>query len=185
MEFTFSKPLNYFDSTKISFTDSAKKEVSGYRWIKDSTSKILTLVTNWQPGMSYKIIAQKDFAADTMGYQLLKPDTLEFTAKKEEDYGSLRLKFNNFDKSKNPVLQFVQSDKVVRSVVLTESVWNEKLFSPGEYELRILFDENKNGVWDPGKFFGVHKQPEKVLPIEIKLTIRSNWENENTIDLKD
>jgi uncharacterized protein (DUF2141 family) len=185
LEFTFSKPLKYFDSTKISFVDSSKKAISNYHWIKDSTNKKLTMQYNWQPGKLYEIIAQKDFAADTSGNQLAQNDTLSFTAKKEDEYGSLRLKFENLDKSKNPVLQFIQQGKVVKSVFITDAVWMEKLVKPGEYELRILLDDNKNGIWDAGNFFGVHKQPEKVLPLEIKLSIRSNWENENTIDLKE
>lgn len=182
--FTFLKPLKYFDSTKISFLDSTRKPVTGYHWIKDSSNKKLTLRYQWQPGMVYQLIMQKDFAADTMGYQLSKTDTLNFSAKKPEEYGSLRLKFTSLDKSKNPVLQFVLQDKVVKSVVITDAVWSEKLVNPGDYELRILYDNNKNGVWDPGKFFGVHKQPEKVVPVAAKLTIKANWENENVIDLK-
>lgn len=185
LEMIFNRPLKYFDSTKISFTDSSNQPVTNYRWIKDSTNKKITLLHNWQPGMPYKIIALKDFAADTMGNQLTKNDTLNFVAKREEDYGSLRLKFDDLKKERNPVLQFVQQDKVAKSVVITEAVWSEKLVNPGEYELRILFDDNKNGVWDTGEFFGKHKQPEKVLPIEIKITIKPNWENENTIDLKE
>ena len=185
LEISFSKPLKYFDSSKVSFIDSSKQAVTNYRWIKDSTNKKITLQYNWQPGMPYKIIALKDFAADTLGNQLTKNDTLQLVAKREEDYGSLRLKFNNLNKERNPVLQFVQQDKVVKAVIISDAVWFEKLVNPGEYELRVLFDDNKNGVWDPGKFFGVHKQPEKVLPIEIKITIKPNWENENTIDLKE
>jgi hypothetical protein len=49
---------------------------------------------------------------------------------------------------------------------------------PGEYELRILYDTNKNGVWDPGEFFNKHKQPEVVVPIERKINVKSNWQNE-------
>lgn len=182
---SFNKPLKFFDSTKINFIDSSSNPVINYYWVKDSTNKTLSLQYNWQPGMAYKLLLQKEFAADTLGNQLTKTDTISFTAKKEEDYGSLRLKFNNLDKSKNPVLQFVQSDRIVKSVAITETVWTEKLFKPGDYELRILFDTNKNGVWDPGKFFGQHRQPERVLPLEIKLNIRPNWENENVIDLKE
>ena len=46
-----------------------------------------------------------------------------------------------------------------------------------------LFDENKNGIWDAGKFFGKHKQPELVKPIERKITVKANWENEFDISL--
>jgi hypothetical protein len=57
------------------------------------------------------------------------------------------------------------------------------LFNPGDYYLRILYDNNKHGKWDPGKFFGVHKQPEIVVPINTKLSIRANWDNEKDITL--
>ena len=33
--------------------------------------------------------------------------------------------------------------------------FKQDLFVPGEYQLRILFDRNKNGVWDGGQFFGM------------------------------
>jgi hypothetical protein len=56
------------------------------------------------------------------------------------------------------------------------------LFLPGEYDLRILYDENKNGVWDAGDFFGKHRQPEKVTPLSRKLTVKANWDN--LVDIK-
>jgi hypothetical protein len=54
---------------------------------------------------------------------------------------------------------------------------------PGEYDLRILYDENKNGKWDPGEFFGKHKQPEIVKPVERKITVKAAWKNEIEIAL--
>lgn len=101
----------------------------------------------------------------------------------QDDYGKLLLRFRNLDLSKNPVLLFVQNDKVVRSFPLTSEVFSESLFLPGEYNLRILYDENKNGVWDPGQFFGQHKQPELVKPVERKITVRTNWSEETQIAL--
>lgn len=185
LELTFSAPLKNFDPAKISFLDSSKQTITDYQWIQDSTNKKFSLQYKWQPGMSYTIVAMKDFATDTSGNQLAKNDTINFTAKKESEYGSLRLKFNNLDKSRNPVLQFVKQDKIVKTVVVNDEVWSEKLMDPGEYEIRVLLDENKNGKWDPGSFFGQHKQPERILPLNIKITIKPNWENENTIDLKE
>jgi hypothetical protein len=183
--FSFARPLKNFDSTKIIFTDSSGKRISNYRLLKDSLNKKITLSYSWQPGMVYRIVAEKDFATDTLGNQLVKNDTLNFSAKKESDYGSLRLKFSNLDKTKNPVLQFIQQGEVVKKVVITDAVWSEKLVNPGDYELRVLYDDNKNSIWDPGKFFGIHKQPERVVPVAAKLTIKANWENENVIDLKE
>jgi hypothetical protein len=87
------------------------------------------------------------------------------------------------DMTKNPVLQFVQGNDVKYSHRLTSPAFNAKLFQPGDYDLRILFDENKNGKWDPGQFFGIKRQPEKVMPIPRKLNVKSNWTNELDITL--
>ena len=60
---------------------------------------------------------------------------------------------------------------------------SQKLFVPGEYELRILYDRNKNGKWDPGEFFGKRLQPEIVRPVERKISVKPNFQNEFDISL--
>jgi len=83
------------------------------------------------------------------------------------------------DIGKNPVLLFISGDRMVQSFVFGNTTeFSQALFLPGEYELRILFDDNKNGKWDPGEFFGKHKQPEIVKPIERKITVKPSWQNE-------
>jgi hypothetical protein len=77
----------------------------------------------------------------------------------------------------------VQNDKIIESTPLAGTEWSRKLFNPGEYDLRILFDDNKNGVWDQGRFFGVKRQPEIVITLNTKLSIRANWDNEKDITL--
>jgi hypothetical protein len=46
-----------------------------------------------------------------------------------------------------------------------------------------VYDDNKNGIWDSGAFFGKHLQPEKVLLISRKITVKANWDNEIDIQL--
>jgi len=52
---------------------------------------------------------------------------------------------------------------------------------PGEYKIRVFFDENNNGKWDAGNFYE-KTQPEKVViytdPVEKinKIAVRANWE---------
>jgi hypothetical protein len=77
----------------------------------------------------------------------------------------------------------VQNDRVVFSAPLTTAVFYQKLFMPGEYEIRILFDDNKNGRWDAGQFFNKRQLPEAVRYINKKLTIKANWDNETEISL--
>lgn len=178
------QPLRSFDSTKIQlFTDSTYKPVPYAAFIKDSSHKKINLKVEWQENTWYHIIMNKDFAEDSLGKKLLKTDTLSFWTKKLSDYGALKLTLRNLDLTKNPVLQFVANNVLYKSFPLTANTFSEKLFLPGEYELRILFDKNKNGKWDPGTFFGKHLQPEIVKPIERKITVKPAWENEVEIVL--
>jgi len=183
---TFDPPLKKLDTTKISFfSDSTFIPVTGKQIILDSSRKKLSLRYNWKQSTTYHLVADKEFAEDSSGRKLLKTDTLTFITKKLSDYGSLRIRFKNADLSKNPVLLFIQNENVVRSEPLTSTDISFPLFLPGEYELRILYDRNKNGKWDPGQFFGKHIQPEIVTPITSRprITIRGNWQNEFDIAL--
>ncbi len=186
LTFVFANALKIFDSSQLRFTDENYKDIRNYHFIHDSTNKKITLVYNWMDVLDTKfyLIATKEFAQDSAGRKLLKTDTIPFSTKKESDYGEVDLRFRNLDLSRNPVLQFVQSDVVKRSYVFKRSSeFKIRLFEPGEYELRILYDDNKNGVWDPGEFFGKHRQPEKVQPIRNKLNVKANWDNDKDIPL--
>ena len=79
---------------------------------------------------------------------------------------------------KHPVLQFVLNDNIVRSYPLEGNEFSQAVFMPGEYEMRILYDENRNGIWDPGSFFGLRRQPERVIPLPRRITVKPGVENE-------
>ncbi len=177
-------PLKNLDTSLIHFsTDSSFTPVTNYHLSTDSTQKKLTLKYDWKENTRYNLILEKDFAQDTLGRALLKADTLKFKTKKITDYGTIRIRFKNFDASVNPVLLFVQNDNVIRSFPLSGPALNQSIFPPGEYELRVLYDRNHNGKWDPGQFFGKHIQPELVKPVGRKVTIKANWDNEFDIAL--
>jgi uncharacterized protein (DUF2141 family) len=177
LELRFATPLKSFDSSKIILTSEKHEPLSNYHFTRDTSNKKVTLNYNWIENTAYNLIIDKDFAEDTAGNKIARTDTVSFRTKKQSDYGMVRLRLINLDFSRNPVLQFVQSDAVKFSYPMISKEFYAKLFTPGEYDLRILYDENKNGVWDPGAFFDKHRQPEKVLPISRKLTVKANWDN--------
>ena len=84
---------------------------------------------------------------------------------------------------KNPVLQFVQSGVVKKSFPLVSATFSQPIFVPGEYSLRILNDDNKNGVWDAGKFFDGRKQPELVKPVSRTINVRPGLDNSFDINV--
>lgn len=182
--FTFEQPLMHFDSSLIAFsTDSAFHPVSGYFWKIDSARKTVTLHVDWKENTLYHLVLQKDFAEDSSGRKLLLDDTLSFHTRKKSDYGSLRLRFRHLDLNKNPVLQLLQGNMLKKSIPFRTDEIYEELFYPGEYELRILYDTNRNGQWDPGRFFGLRRQPEIVQPVERKINVKAGVENEFEIAL--
>ena len=175
----FETPIKSFDSAQLHFSsDSSFIPITNYRVLLDSTKKKLQLEYPWKENTIYHLIMEKDFAVDTLGKKLLKSDTLTISTRRKADYGTVRIHIRNIDLTKHPVLLFFQSDALVSSAPLPQGEFYQQLFLPGEYELRILYDRNNNGKWDPGEFFGKHKQPEIVFPIEKKISIKPNWEND-------
>ena len=183
MVINFAQPLATFDSSKISFTDTNFNAISNYKIVADTSFTNFTLQYPWKENQYFRIIIQKDAFIDSSGKTTAKTDTIKFQTAAESEYGSIRLQFPTLDLSKNPVLQITQSDKIVDSIALTSLLFYRKLFQPGDYELRILYDEDKNLTWTPGNF-ALKKQPEIVVRIPRKLTVKKNWDNEGEVNLQ-
>ncbi len=183
LELNFTRPIKSYDTAKIILADKNFAPVSNYTITADTNKTHFTIIHTWPPNTDFNLLISKDAFADSAGVTLAKNDTIKFSTKTGEDYGSLKITFKNLDITKNPVLQILQNDKIIESTPLPSPVWYRKLYNPGDYDLRILYDRNKNGKWDPGKFFGGHRQPEIVVPINTKLTVRGNWDNEKDITL--
>ena len=181
-ELVFNKALKKFDPAKIKLTDTSYKPIPSVITSIDSTRKKISLTVKWQEDMNYRLIIDPAALADSSGNSIAKTDTLRFTTKKESDYGNLVLRFSNLDLTKHPVLQFVQGEELKGSYAITTNEWSKKLFSPGEYDIRILYDTNNNGKWDAGNY-SKKIQPERVISLPQKLSIRANWDNERDIKL--
>jgi hypothetical protein len=184
LEFTFENKLAAYDSAKLIFGDEKYVPVKNYRLMQDSTARKLILSHAWIPDNKYTLIIQKDFAKDSLGNSITRTDTLDFQAKKESDYGSLDIKLANLDTNRYPILQLYRDEKVEFTQPLLLNRYKIRLFRPGEYEVRILFDSNQNGKWDTGNYWK-KLQPEKIITRKQKLTIRPNWDNELEINLLD
>lgn len=183
--FTFETPLKSFDSTGIKFyTDTLFTPInSGFNWQLDSTKKVLSFNYPWVQDTLYHFIMDTTFAVDTLGFKLLRSDTISFKTMAKAEYGELSIRFKNLDLSENPVIFFVQGNEVKYRFPLTGPTFMQPLFIPGDYELRLLSDRNKNGIWDPGDYWGSKVQPELVKPIGKKVIVRANWQNETEIDV--
>jgi hypothetical protein len=172
----FPKPLAHFDSAKINLTDTNFHPITNYHIIPDTALTTFTLQYPWKEEQFFKLIIQKDAFTDSAGLTLAKNDTINFLTSSESMYGSIRLRFVNLELNRNPVLQLIQNNTIVDSVSLTQTEFYRRLYKPGDYDMRILYDSDKNLTWTPGNF---------TLKIRIphKLTIKQNWDNEVNVNL--
>jgi len=183
LQINFTRKLKTFDSSGFVLTDTNYRPIKNVFVSLDTNRTTVRIHYPWPENTPYKLVMAKTAVADSADITLSKIDTLSFITKKESDYGSIVLRFSNLNLSKNPVLQIMKGDELAESVVLTGREWRQRLIEPGEYELRVLFDENKNGKWDPGSY-KKKKQPEIVQFLSKKITIRPNWDNEEDVTIK-
>jgi len=183
LSLVFNDSLRRFDSSQALLTDEKYQPLRGYTLTPDSTGKVFTYHYAWKENTAYNLVLQKDFAEDSLGHKLLKTDTIPFKSMKETDYGSFRVRLKNIDLARKPVLVLMQGDETRFSAKIVTNEVYRKLFKPGDYEVRILYDTNGNGVWDAGEFFGKHLQPEKVQTIKKKFTVKANWDTDYPIEL--
>ncbi len=181
----FNRKLFSVDTTKIHLTDSNYTSIKGYTIQLDTSRKKLIVDYPWKENTVYKLLLEKASCADTNAVDLPKSDTLTFTTKKETEYGTIRFRFLNLDPKQNPVVQIVRNEELLASYPINTNDFTIKRFKPGAYDIRILYDANKNGKWDTGIFSSERKvQPERVVSIPRTLNIRANWDNEVTIGLQ-
>jgi hypothetical protein len=68
---------------------------------------------------------------------------------------------------------------VIASSPLKNGSWQVGFLDPGDYHVRVLRDDNGNGVWDRGCYYcPVKRQPEKEYTLPAKFNVKANWDNE-------
>ena len=181
LELSFAKKITIKDTASIRLVDTSFVRKEGYTVTLDSSALKLSVGYNWPAGEPFKLVLTKGAVTDSLGNATAKSDTLSFYTKKEVDYGLIKFKFSNIDTSLHPVLQIIERNEIINSYPLSSNQLLIKRYKPGSYELSILFDTNKNGIWDTGSFKVNKRQPEIVIEIPKPISVRNNWDNEITV----
>lgn len=175
LKINFNRNILLKNSDSVILLDTNYKKIDGFTVVADSIKTGIIVKAPFGLSTPYVLLIHKTAIADTTGITLSKSDTVRFSSFKQEDYGNVKLRINTV--VENGVLQIFKDDKLLLSAPVASKEIKYNLFKPGEYELRILIDENKNNIWDAGNY-KQKKQPEKVIPIKNKLVVRANWDNE-------
>jgi len=195
--------LSMFEPLKIFFS----RPVEG---INDSVEAIIltndTTEENTIPKISIdkktKLFAEVDFKKEESSfYTLTIPPRkfldilgfvndsvqLKFQTNNIENYATLKLKI--FNASANYKIVEVISAKDKKLMERFFILGNEKKMvtlkglAEGSYEIRVIDDVNKNGVWDTGNF-DLRTQPEKVTIFNNLPQLKGGWEGEFDLPLE-
>jgi uncharacterized protein (DUF2141 family) len=93
-----------------------------------------------------------------------------------DDYGSFILKVQVPDTTKSYILELLNDRKAVISTEIITKNRNITYsnYKVGSYFTRIIYDENKNGIWDTGSL-ALGTQPETIWNNPEERTVRANF----------
>ena len=186
LQLTFEVPIHLNDSFPIVLADTFNKAVTNFKTSIDSAYPNIVLIEYlWPPSTPFHLIIPQNSLKDSLNNILIKSDTISFITKPNSAYGSCLIRVNGYEQFNNPILLLTQDDKIKFQFKVNQNLLNIPQLPSGDFQLKILEDENNNGKWDTGKYgFGqLKKQPEKVWLLPNKLYIRADWENEININI--
>jgi len=137
----------------------------------------------WRQDANYEITINENAFTDIYGDKN-KKQFKRFQINKQENYSSLTLKFTVPDTSKAYVAQVLDEKK---NILHTEAFTKNtsvvlKDYPTGKYQIKVVYDENRNGEWDTGSV-KQGRQPEKIWLDPKIITLRPNWEAEEAIEI--
>jgi uncharacterized protein (DUF2141 family) len=112
-----------------------------------------------------------------------KKISFKLRTKSLEEYGNLRVSLQNVKRF--PVLvQLTNKDGLVVATEYSESQTKVEFnfLDPAVYSLRMIYDDNKNAVWDTGNYLE-KRQAEEIIYYSKEIDIRANWDVEQAFDL--
>ncbi|MEZ4853013.1 Ig-like domain-containing protein [Flavobacterium sp.] len=109
-----------------------------------------------------------------------KNDTLalRYSTKEYSNYGNLRVVLKSAKRF--PLILEVLTAKgevKARAISTGERILNFDVIDPNIYTLRIIYDDNGNGIWDTGNYLE-KRQPEEIEYYPKEIDVRANWDVE-------
>ncbi len=181
--FTFNQPIQTIDQSKIKFlVDSV--ETDGLILTKQSgNSKKINVSFDWTIDEAYSISFEEGAIIDIYGTKNKKL-TEDFALDKPENYGTLDLNITVEDTTKSYIVQLLNTKKdILKSDPVSKNVkLNYVNYPTGSYKIRVILDENKNGLYDTGSL-DEQTQPEKIFYLDKEFTLRPNWDREEPVTI--
>lgn len=144
----------------------------------DSSGMVFHIKHDWKAATSYVLTIDSAAFTDIYGLSSNKQE-VKWTIRSLDEYSTLTIKVEPF--SSAMMIQIIsEKDQPVRTMRATEDGAKFEYLKPQSYFVRIYEDLNGDSVWTTGDW-GKKRQPEPVFYFPNKLTLRANWEFEETV----
>lgn len=183
LKITFNFPIESTDIAKISLLEDSVDR-KNFTLLKDSTDLLSYYFRYpWRPKKTYDIKFGAG-AVTAIFNTKNKEFSKSFQLANKDDYGTLVVKIVPPEPNKSFILDVLNEGKsVVNTLVITrDTTVKFANYKAGKYWIRISYDTNKNGKWDTGSV-KLGLQPEKIWNEPKELSIRANWERNETITI--
>ena len=165
-------PLNSIDRSQMKLIDKDSADVA-FDAVLDSLNNRLSFEFDKTESNVYRLKLYPGALTDLFENT---NDTLDFSVRTKAlyEYGNMRLIPRN---GKYPlIVQLIdQNDKVISERYLkSEQAVDFTNLNPGRYSVRVIFDQNGNGKYDPGSFL-LKRQAERVSYYPEEIEIRASW----------
>lgn len=177
-----NNPIYQIDTNKIALFKNDSVMVK-YRMETDPTKLNMLFYFNKEFDTNYSLKLLSGAYTDIYGFS---NDSLvqKFNTKRPSNYSSVFITLKNV-KSYPIIVQLMTERGAIgatRHMLREEEIQFENIM-PGRYKVRVIYDTNKNKVWDSGNYLA-KKQPEEVFYFSTVLTANANWEIVETFTLE-
>ena len=160
-------------------SDSIKQDFTAK--ISENNPYEIQVKSAFKEGKKYSLTVPKE-TVSSFYESITKSYRFDFEGDKTENYGSLTITIENPPTHIFWLQMLNESGDVIYSKYGKESQITFNSLKPGKYQLRILVDNNENGIWDTADFAN-GEFAEDVYILDKKIDIRPLWEIRETWNL--
>lgn len=169
-------PIVAVDTSKIGLVVSDSL-LAPYSYVLDTVENKIDFDFDIEPNQRYRFSLLPGAVSDFFGIQ---NDSLDYVISTSgyADYGNLRMTLGGA--VKYPLILQLTNEKgeLQREIIAPESkIFEFSNLEPGNYVVRVIFDDNGNGKWDTGSYLK-KLQPERISYYPDVIEVRANWELE-------
>ena len=192
LKLTFAWPLEKWESDSLRLwhllplaegsdpNAERQKDTIDFEFVKlDSCGSQFAIKVAWEAGQQYEL--EIDSAAFTSIYGVSSDkQVLKLGIKSLDEYATLIMKIQPFNP--NMMIQVLsEKDEPVRTLRAQVEGTRFEYLKPESFYVRIYEDLNGDSVWTTGDWLK-HRQPEPVYYFDRKLTLKANWDFEETFN---